>query len=124
MFRRSSARSTSCSGRSIADRPTFVSDIGDSYMTETLAEKTCTPCRGGIPPLARDEALRFQSQAPDWELRDDDRRIERTFRFRNFREALASVQQVGELAEREGHHPAISFGWRPATVSLTRKSTK
>ena len=37
-------------------------------MTETLAEKTCTPCRGGVPPLARDEALRFQAQAPDWEL--------------------------------------------------------
>ena len=38
-------------------------------MTETLAEKTCTPCRGGVPPLGRDEALRFQAQAPDWELR-------------------------------------------------------
>jgi 4a-hydroxytetrahydrobiopterin dehydratase len=78
-------------------------------MTETLAEKTCTPCRGGVPPLARDEALRFQSQAPDWELRDDDRRIERTFRFHNFREALAFVQQVGELAESEGHHPRYQF---------------
>src|SRR6266699_3312644 len=77
MSRRSSARSTSCSGRSIADRPTFVSDIGDSYMTETLAEKTCTPCRGGVPPLARDEALRFQAQAPDWELRDEARRRKR-----------------------------------------------
>ena len=33
-------------------------------MTETLAEKTCTPCRGGIPPLTRDEAQRFQAQAP------------------------------------------------------------
>jgi 4a-hydroxytetrahydrobiopterin dehydratase len=63
-------------------------------MTETLAEKTCTPCRGGVPPLA---APRLQSQAPDWELRDDARRIERTFRFHNFREALAFVQQVGEL---------------------------
>jgi hypothetical protein len=50
-------------------------------MTETLAEKTCTPCRGGVPPLARDEALRFQAQAPDWELRDDAYRIERTFLF-------------------------------------------
>jgi 4a-hydroxytetrahydrobiopterin dehydratase len=39
-------------------------------MTESLAEKTCTPCRGGVPPLPRDEALRFQAQAPDWELRD------------------------------------------------------
>ena len=46
-------------------------------MTESLAEKTCTPCRGGVPPLPRDEALRFQAQAPDWELRDDARRIER-----------------------------------------------
>ena len=36
-------------------------------MTETLAEKTCTPCRGGVPPLARDEALHFQKQAPDWD---------------------------------------------------------
>lgn len=48
-------------------------------MTESLAEKTCTPCRGGVPPLPRDEALRFQAQAPDWELRDDARRIERNF---------------------------------------------
>ena len=80
-------------------------------MTESLAEKTCTPFRGGVPPLARDEALRFQSQAPDWELRDEAHRIERTFRFHNFREALAFVQRVGELAETEGHHPDISFGW-------------
>src|SRR6266576_571854 len=120
MSRQSSARSTSCSGRSIADRPrhAFVREIGDSHMTETLAEKTCTPCRGGVPPLGRDEALRFQAQATDWELRDEDHRIERTFRFRNFREALAFVQQVGELAESEGHHPDISFGWGHATVSL------
>ena len=93
-------------------------------MTETLAEKTCTPCRGGVPPLARDEALRFQSQAPIWELRDDAHRIERTFRFRNFREALAFVQQVGELAESEGHHPDISFGWGRATVSLAPRRSR
>ena len=61
-------------------------------MSETLAEKTCTPCRGGIPPLTRDEAQRFQAQAPNWELGDNAHRIQRTFRFRNFREALAFVQ--------------------------------
>jgi 4a-hydroxytetrahydrobiopterin dehydratase len=93
-------------------------------MTEILAEKACTPCRGGIPPLARDEALRFQKQAPDWELRDEARRIERTFRFHNFREALAFVRQVGGLAESEGHHPAISFGLGRATVSLSTKKIK
>jgi 4a-hydroxytetrahydrobiopterin dehydratase len=93
-------------------------------MTDILAEKTCTPCRGGVPPLARDEALRLQAQAPDWELRDDTHRIERTFRFRNFQEALAFVQRVGELAENEGHHPDISFGWGYATVSLSTKKIK
>jgi 4a-hydroxytetrahydrobiopterin dehydratase len=93
-------------------------------MTETLAEKTCTPCRGGIPPLTRDEAQRLQAQAPNWELADDAHRIERTFRFSNFRKSLAFVQEVGELAEIEGHHPDIRFGWGYATVSLSTKKIK
>ena len=93
-------------------------------MTETLAEKRCTPCRGGVPPLPRDEAQRLQVQTPNWELADDAHRIERTFRFRNFRESLAFVQAVGELAETEGHHPDISFGWGYATVSLSTKKIK
>jgi 4a-hydroxytetrahydrobiopterin dehydratase len=93
-------------------------------MIETLAEKTCTPCRGGIPPLTRDEALHLRAQAPNWELADDARRIERTFRFRNFQESLAFVRKIGELAEAEGHHPDITFGWGYATVSLSTKKIK
>src|SRR5258708_5593696 len=93
-------------------------------MTTSLAEKICTPCRGGIPPLTRDEAESLRTQAPDWQLVDDARRIERTFRSRTFREALSFVQQVGELAETEGHHPDISFGWGYATVSLRTKKSK
>jgi 4a-hydroxytetrahydrobiopterin dehydratase len=93
-------------------------------MSETLAEKTCTPCRGGIPPLTRDEAQRFQAQAPNWELGDNAHRIQRTFLFRNFREALGFVQEIGELAENEGHHPDISFGWGYVTVSLSTKKIK
>ena len=93
-------------------------------MTTKLAEKTCTPCRGGIPPLTLDEAEGLRTQAPDWQLIDDAHRIERTFRFRDFREALGFVQQVGELAETEGHHPDISFGWGYATVSLRTKKIK
>ncbi|MER8995658.1 4a-hydroxytetrahydrobiopterin dehydratase [Mesorhizobium sp. M0678] len=93
-------------------------------MTDTLAEKTCTPCRGGVPPLTRDEAQRFQAQAPDWELGDDADRIQRSFRCRNFRDALTLVQEIGELAETEGHHPDISFGWGYVTVSLSTKKIK
>jgi 4a-hydroxytetrahydrobiopterin dehydratase len=93
-------------------------------MIETLAEKKCTPCRGGIPPLTHEEAERFRSQTPNSELRDDGHRIERTFRFRNFQEALNFVRDVGDLAETEGHHPDISFGWGCATISLRTKKIK
>jgi hypothetical protein len=66
-------------------------------MTETLASKTCTPCRGGIPPLTREQAEIFHAQAPDWQLAEEAHRIERSFRFRNFREALTFVREIGEL---------------------------
>lgn len=104
----------------------FVLEIvfGTSIMSETLAEKICTPCRGGIPPLTRDEAQRFQAQTPNWELGDDTHRIQRTFRFRNFREALAFVLEASELAGTAGHHPGVSFGRGYATVSLSTKKIK
>jgi 4a-hydroxytetrahydrobiopterin dehydratase len=86
-------------------------------MTE-LATKTCTPCRGGVPPLDRQQAEAYLEQADEWQLLDDGKRIERRFRFKNFREALAFVDRVGALAEAEAHHPDISFGWGYATVSL------
>jgi hypothetical protein len=50
-------------------------------MTEALASKTCTPCRGGIPPLTREQAELFHGQAPDWQLLEEAHRIERSFRF-------------------------------------------
>jgi 4a-hydroxytetrahydrobiopterin dehydratase len=55
---------------------------------------------------------------------DGSSRIERTFRFRNFAEAFAFVQKVAELAESEGHHPDVSFGWGYVTVSLQTKKIK
>jgi 4a-hydroxytetrahydrobiopterin dehydratase len=95
-----------------------------SSMAEDLSGKTCTPCRGGIPPLTREQAEVFHAQAPEWPLAEEARRIERSFRFRDFREALTFVQEIGELAEAEGHHPNISFGWGNATVSLQTKKIK
>ena len=93
-------------------------------MSEILADKTCTPCRGGIPPLTPDEAAALHGQAPDWALLDDAKRIERSYKFRNFAQALDFVRQAGDLAEAQGHHPDISFGWGYATVSLRTKKIK
>jgi 4a-hydroxytetrahydrobiopterin dehydratase len=93
-------------------------------MIAALSEKTCTPCRGGIPPLALAEAEAYRAQAPEWALLDDATRIERTYRFRNFAEAAGFVGRAAELAESEGHHPDISFGWGYATISLRTKKIK
>lgn len=93
-------------------------------MAAPLAEKSCVPCRGGIPPLTPNEAEHFHGQAPDWELLDHATRIERTYRFKNFREAFAFVERAAGLAETENHHPQIGFGWGFATVSLCTNKIK
>jgi 4a-hydroxytetrahydrobiopterin dehydratase len=62
--------------------------------------------------------------AQNWALLDDGRKIERTYRFKDFREALGFVAQAGALAEAEGHHPDIAFGWGYATISLQTKKIK
>ena len=85
-------------------------------MPLALAEKSCTPCRGGVPSLTREEAASYQIQAQDWQLFDEAKRIERTYRFKNFREAFGFVERVAALAEAEGHHPEIRFGWGYATI--------
>jgi 4a-hydroxytetrahydrobiopterin dehydratase len=95
----------------------------DATMT-ALLEKTCTPCRGGIPPLTREQAEQLRTQAPEWTLHDDATRIERTYRFRNFAEASAFVHKAADLAEAEAHHPDISLGWGYVTLSLRTKKIK
>ncbi len=89
-----------------------------------LSTKSCTPCRGGIPPLDPDQVEAHHRQTPEWAIRDEARRIERTYKFRNFAEAFAFVRRAADLAEAEGHHPDISFGWGYATVSLQTKKIK
>jgi 4a-hydroxytetrahydrobiopterin dehydratase len=93
-------------------------------MPSALAERSCTPCRGGIPPLTPEEATNYRGQAPDWDLLDGAKRIERTFRSKNFREAFAFVERAAALAEAEGHHPEIGFGWGYTTISLQTKKIK
>ena len=90
----------------------------------SLISKTCTPCRGGIPPLSPEEVEAHCHQTREWTVLDDAHRIQRTFRFKNFAEAFGFVQRAAALAEEEGHHPAISFGWGYVTVSLQTKKIK
>ena len=81
-----------------------------------LASKTCVPCRGGVPPLAGKELADLSQEVPQWSVVNG-HHITRAFKFSDFKQALAFVNKVGELAEQQGHHPDIFFTWGKAEVT-------
>jgi 4a-hydroxytetrahydrobiopterin dehydratase len=81
-----------------------------------LASKTCVPCKGGVPPLKGKELEAYLKQVPGWKAIDE-HHITKTFTFADFKQALAFVNRVGEVAEKEGHHPAINFTWGKVEIS-------
>ena len=87
-------------------------------MNEELITKTCIPCRGGIPALVISEAEKLLVQTPGWELKDKAHHLHRRFEFEDFLSSLSFVNDLGQLAEAEGHHPDIAFGWGYAEVKI------
>jgi 4a-hydroxytetrahydrobiopterin dehydratase len=82
-----------------------------------LAKQTCTPCRGGVPPLAGAELDRLAAElGGDWKVVDG-HHLEKEFRFADFAQALAFTNRVGALAEEVNHHPDIELAW--GRVKLT-----
>lgn len=83
-----------------------------------LTAKTCTPCQGGIPAMSEAEALARMGEIPGWSLKDIGARLERTWKTDDFASALRIVEIASRLAEEEGHHPDIRFGWGYCTISV------
>jgi 4a-hydroxytetrahydrobiopterin dehydratase len=85
-----------------------------------LTQQTCTACRRDAPQVTEEEVRDLTPQIPGWTqiTRDGIPRLERVFRFPNFAAALGFTNRVGELAEAEGHHPAILTEWGQVTVTL------
>ncbi|PCE32922.1 4a-hydroxytetrahydrobiopterin dehydratase [Burkholderia ubonensis] len=90
-------------------------------MDDDLPSRHCAPCRGGVPPLTEAQAAAWLARTQGWTLADGGQRIERRFGFRNFTQAYAFVADVARIADEEGHHPDICFGWGWATVSWQTK---
>lgn len=82
-----------------------------------LAERQCVPCRGGVPPMKSEQINEMSSQLPDWQVVGE-HHLQREYRFKDFRESLDFVNRVGELAEEQGHHPDICFGWGKADITI------
>ena len=86
---------------------------------DQLTQLKCTACRKGEPTVTDEEINKFRPQVPDWNILevDGEKRLEKEFRFDNFAHALAFTNKIGELAEEEGHHPALLTEWAKVTVS-------
>ena len=82
-----------------------------------LAARECVPCRGGVPALAGPRLAGLHRQLRGWEIVDG-HHLKKRFRFANFREALGFVNRLGELAEEQGHHPDVGFGWGWAEITV------
>ena len=82
-----------------------------------LADKTCVPCRGGVPPLRGNELETLHQQTPHWDVKHE-HHITRLFTFPDFKQALDFVNRVGALAEEQGHHPDILLTWGKAEITL------
>ncbi|NMB68308.1 MAG: 4a-hydroxytetrahydrobiopterin dehydratase [Chloroflexi bacterium] len=84
-----------------------------------LKDERCVPCTGGIPPLSEQAIQSYLPEVPDWNRLDEHgvAKIQRTFRFPKYLQALTFAQQVGMLAEDEGHHPVMLVEWGSVTVT-------
>lgn len=85
-------------------------------MTD-LAEQQCVPCRGGVPPLEGEAIGKLLGQLKGWEVVNG-HHLRKDYQFKDFRQTHAFINRVGELAEAQGHHPDICFGWGKAEITI------
>ena len=84
-----------------------------------LADNPCVPCRGGVPPMEEAKARELLARlGAGWQLTHGGTRLERGYAFKNFAQALAFANKVGEIAEKEGHHPDLHVRWGACTVEI------
>ena len=86
-----------------------------------LAEKKCIPCEGNISGFDITEIHKYLKMVDGWEVKSDDSKIYyliKEFKFSNFLESQKFVNKVGDIAEKEGHHPDIIFGWGYADIKI------
>jgi 4a-hydroxytetrahydrobiopterin dehydratase len=82
-----------------------------------LAQRKCVPCEGGVAALKGDDLRQLYAQLDGWTLVNE-HHLEKEYRFKDFVSALAFVNELGEVAEAEGHHPDIFLTWGKVKVTL------
>ena len=86
-----------------------------------LADKKCIPCEGGIPSFDLTEIHKYLKKVDGWDVKSDDNKtyyLIKEFKFENFLESQEFVNKVSKIAEEEGHHPDIMFGWGYSKIKI------
>ncbi len=87
-------------------------------MANELAEKHCKSCEEGGAPLKGDALKKLGAQLADgWKIVDE-HHLEKDYKFKDFRQALDFTNRVGEVAEKENHHPDIFLTWGKVEIKL------
>lgn len=90
----------------------------EKESNHNLAQKNCTPCKGGVPPLKGNDLTALTSKLENnWNVVNE-HHLEKEFKFKNFKLALEFTNKVGNLAESQGHHPDIYLSWGKAKITL------
>ena len=92
-----------------------------SNMKEDLSKKKCIPCEGNIPAFDYKEIHKYLKKVDGWEVKEDNNKsfyLIKDFKFKNFQDSQKFVNQVGNIAEIENHHPDIFFGWGYAKIKI------
>ena len=82
-----------------------------------LADQRCVPCRGGTPPLTAAQITPLLAQLEGWTV-EDNKKLEKSYRFKNFAQAVEFVNALTQVAEAEGHHPDLYVRWGEVRVYL------
>ena len=84
-----------------------------------LSKQNCEACRADAPKVSDEDLKALMPNIPDWSVVvvDGIMQLTRVFQFKNFEQAIAFTNRVGEIAEAEDHHPAILTEWGKVTVT-------
>ena len=88
---------------------------------DDLTKKNCVACDGNIPPFDTKEIHKYLKKIDGWDVNSDDKKnyyLIKHFKFNNFLESQSFINKVGDIAEKEGHHPDINFGWGYAKIKI------
>jgi len=113
-------------GGAVDSESFYNSRMPEGAKMEMLTQKKCVPCEKGAPTITQEKAEELKPQIPDWQMVDRDGMnvLTRTFKCKNFKEALDFTVKVGQLAEEEYHHPSILTEWGRVTVTWVTHKIK